>query len=166
MKRASFSKRPARWVLGATVLVAALTAVACGNSMKFSPTQPDWPLVEPQSGRSLQISGTLVAEQGSCLEATVLFDGQEIEGARVICAKAKGCATLKMQASLITDVGHHTISFQVLRQSAEVVDYMAKGAILVSRDGLALGGVTLPLGPTPASLNPGGMVSFEFELRN
>lgn len=145
---------------------ASLTAVACDSSVSFNPTAPEFPFAEPGSGRNLQISGRLVTEQGSCLEATVLYDGMELKKARAACPKASGCAKLELEASLLSTSGHHTISFQVLRQSAEAVDYRVEGSVLVRRQGMALAGDTIRLRPTSARLRAGEMVTFEIEFRN
>jgi hypothetical protein len=139
-----------------------LTVVACGD-VNVGPVAPEWP--DPEPGiRTLQISGELRAEEGSCLEATVLYDGQEAAGARVVCAKARGCATLELAATVRSWAGHHTISFQVLNQSQNAIDYLAEGTVVVDREGISLGGTSLPLKPTHAKLRKGGVVSFEIDL--
>jgi hypothetical protein len=58
------------------------------------------------------------------------------------------------------------ISFQVLQQSQDVIDYIVEGSVLVDRDGLGPGGVTIPLGPTYASLRPGDVVTFDIQFGN
>ena len=166
MKRVKLSSRPLHRVLGLLVFVVALSAIACDSNVKFSPTQPDWPLAPVESDRSLEISGHLVAEQGSCFEATILFDGEELRGARSECAKAKGCAKLDLDAFVRSPEGHHTISFQVVRQSEEAIDYLVDGAVRVSREGIGLGGAGLALGPTRVRLQAGDLVTFEFEISN
>lgn len=161
MKRATFSRRSASRALQVVLCAAVLTLAACDNDVNFSPTAPDWPPVTPVGERSLQISGSLTAEPGSCLEATILFDGVELAGARSVCPEPGGCATLTLTAVTSSSSGWHTISFQVLDQSAAAVEYLAQGEVLVTRDGLGLGGVRMGLGPELATLRPGESVSFE-----
>ncbi len=163
MKRTSFSSRPAPRTLLALICASALMAVACDNDATFNPVVPDWPNPVP-SGRSLHISGTLEARDGRCIEATVLYDGVELAGARSRCPGAQRCAKLELDAFTRSTSGRHTISFKVLHQSQEVVDYLAEGTVLVDRDGLALGGAYMPLRPTSATLRPGGAITFEINF--
>jgi len=168
MKQVRFPSKNGRRALRALVGVAALTGLACDNSMNFSPTAPDWSdwPTSAAGTRNLQISGTLEIEGGACLEATVLYDGRELRGARSRCPQSPGCARLELEASTPSETGRHTISFQVLRQSQEVLDYVAEGTVRVSREGVALGGVAMSLGPKPARLEAGEAVSFEVEFAN
>jgi len=144
-----------------------MTTLACDNSVNFkAPTMPewpdwqDWPAGVPGT-RTLQIEGALAIQDGGVLEATVLYDGLEVPGARSHCPQPAGCAELELEASVRSATGNHTISFLVLQQSRETVDYVAGGTVVVSREGLALGGVAMPLGPTHARLEAGGAVTFE-----
>ncbi len=82
------------------------------------------------------------------------------------CPDVSGCAQLELTAAAHSASGHHPISFQVLRQSTEAVDSLAQGTALVSREGLSLPGVTIPLGPKHARLRAGGVVTFEIEFRD
>lgn len=172
MNRANSCPSFPRRVLGVFACLAALTAVACDNDVNFNPTRPSVPFVPTWSngaiaeGRNLQIAGTLTAEQGTCLAATVLFDGEELSGARTTCPQASGCATLKVAARVQSDAGRHTIAFQVLRQSPEAVRYRAEGTARVTRDGLPAITLTLPLGPTRTLLRAGESVSFDVEFWN
>jgi len=164
MKRAifsTFSSRSASRALQVVLWAAVLILAACDNDVNFSPTAPDWPPVTPVGERSLQISGSLTAERGSCLEATILFDGVELAGARSVCPNPSGCATQTLSAVTQSSSGRHTISFQVLDQSAAAVEYLAQGEVLVTRNALGLGGVRIGLGPELATLRPGESVSFE-----
>lgn len=52
MKRVDFAGRSNHWTLLALACVAALTAVACDSSVKFSPVAPEWP-----EGRLSMVSG-------------------------------------------------------------------------------------------------------------
>jgi hypothetical protein len=140
-----------------------LAAVGCDNDVEFGSLTPQW--TNPALGeRALQIAGSLEARDGSCLEATILYDGKELVDARAVCPGFSECARLELEAITRTLDGHHTISFQVLRQSEEVIDYLVEGTVLVTRDGLSLGGVTMPLEPTRASLRAGDVVTFDIEF--
>lgn len=166
MKRTGLSSEKGRRALRAlgAVAAAALTTLACDNSMTFkAPTFPDWPdgPFSPPGLRTVQIHGVLEVADGTCLEATVLYDGRELAGARARCPEPSGCAQLELGATVRSEAGHHTISFQVLDQSRERVDYIAAGSVLVSREGLSLGGAAMPLGPAHARLEAGGAVDFE-----
>ncbi len=169
MKQGTFFGRPAsraRWSLFWGILVcAALAAAGCSSDVTFSPTTPVWTNSVSEI-RTLNISGILSAETGACIEATVLFDGQELPGARVLCPDPKGCAKLELEAVAYSPTGYHTISFQPIRQSKEVVRYVAQGTALVSRDGLSLPGASLNLGPSRARLRAGETISFPVELRD
>ena len=171
MRRASFSSENGRRALRALagVAVVALTTLGCDNKMTFeAPTMPDWsdwPASVPGT-RTLQIEGALEIQDGGVLEATVLYDGLEVPGARSHCPQPAGCAELELEASVVSATGNHTISFQVLRQSQEVIDYRAEGTVLVNREDVNLGGVPFRLGPRHAQLEAGGAVTFEFGLRN
>jgi hypothetical protein len=150
------------------VAVAGLSGLACNNRTDI--TGPDlgeweWPVGVPGT-RSLQISGVLEIQDGAVLEATVLYDGQELAGARSRCPERSGCAELELEASVLSATGHHTISFQVLRQSQEVIDYRAEGTVLVTREDVNLGGVPIRLGPRHARLEAGGTVTFDIQFAN
>ncbi|MEJ2085114.1 MAG: hypothetical protein P8Y44_05465 [Acidobacteriota bacterium] len=163
MKKSNFSETiaaPAAWIL---LLAATLIASACDNSVNFTPTAPVWTDVD--SGvRALVISGELKADDGACLEATVLYDGEELVGARSICSKSAGCKRLQLEAQTYSASGHHTISFKVLRQSRKAVNYEASTSILVTRENIALGGATLQPQPTQARLRAGESVSFDIDF--
>lgn len=164
MMKAMMPGRRVHVLVGALVWVAAMSAVACDNSVKFSPVQPEWPLEPIGSARNLQISGSLVAEDGSCVEATILFNGKELPGARAECATPNGCERIWLEASTTAKAGHHEVAFRVLRQSAEEIDYKVRGAVRFSSVGLGFGGAGLPLGPERARLQAGDEVIFELEL--
>jgi hypothetical protein len=169
MKRATFYSR---WALLVLVGAAALTLVACDNDVNFNPIAPAFPRLPTSPdptpmgpGRNLEIFGTLTAERGSCREATVLYDGRELAGARTVCPKVTGCAKLELSAVVNSTAGHHTISFQVLSQSSDPVDYLAKGRVRVSQEGLAMV-TTIRLDPTRATLRPGESVNFGVDFLN
>ena len=71
---------------------------------------------------------------------------------------------LDLGAVAYSPTGYHTISFQILDQSKDVVGYVAEATVVITRDGLSLGGVTGNLGPTHDRLRPGDKVSFPIEL--
>ena len=152
-----------RCVLACT---AALTFVACESEMNFNPTQPTFPNFSNLGEmRDLEIVGTLEAEGGSALEATILYDTFEIAGARSACANARGCSRLELFATVRTLPGPHTISFQVLNQSMEAIDYRAQGTVRVRRDGLGWV-ATLPLDQKRVTLRSGERVDYDIEFTN
>ena len=164
MRRAIRSSKNASRALRALVGVAALGALACDNSVSFTgPTVPESPVGSRAGIRNLQIYGSLEARDGAFLEATVFYDGVELAAARSRCPEP-GCARLELQAQTPSPSGHHPISFRVLRQSRETLDSVGAGRVLVLREGVMLGGATLPLGPVRADLAEGGAVSFEVEF--
>jgi hypothetical protein len=168
MRGASFWSEIGHRALRALVGLAFLTTLACDNSMNFNPAAPEWP--DWSQGvpgtRTLEIQGTLGIEDGAVLEATVLYDGLEVAGARSSCPRPAGCGELELEASVVSATGNHTISFLVLRQSREISDYHAEGTVRVSRENVNLGGVPLRLGPTQASLEAGQAVTFEIQFSN
>ena len=152
-----------RWALGSLVALVAFVSLGCDNSMSFNPAAPEWPDWPANVGtRNLQIQGTLGAQYGAIFEATVLYDGLEVPGARSRCPRPAGCDVLELEASFGSLNGHHAISFQVLRQSQDVIGYRAEGTVVVSRDKVDLGFVLpIRLGPRDATLESGGAVTFD-----
>lgn len=149
---------------GLLALIAAVTVVACGD-VNFDLTRPVTPIYT-SSGvglRTLEISGSLTAAHGTCFEATVLYDGLEIAGSRVVCSDAEGCRKFNLTAVTSTDSGRHTISLRIIRQSRELIDYRAEIAIRISREGLPF---VLPISPEPvrATLQAGQEATFEIEF--
>lgn len=154
-------------ILLAALPLLVLGLTACDNEFHVGPTEPLFPPIVPNQGglRTLDINGVLIADRGTCLKATILFNGQEISGARAQCASAGGCAELSLAGYVEAPVGDHTITFKVLRQAAEFEDYLASGHVQISRPSIDLGNpVSLTLKPTRASLQAGEGVSFEFRL--
>jgi hypothetical protein len=145
-------------------LAATLALAGCDNRVSFSPTVPPVPNITPLAERTLEISGSLTAEGASCLEATILYDGNELAGARAKCPNPGGCASLHLSAKTLSVEGQHTISLQVLRQSTETVRYVGEGMALVFREGLPWVGVPIRLGPTDAALQAGESVSFGIDF--
>jgi hypothetical protein len=143
--------------------------MGCDEAMSFNPVAPSFDFSTPGTTlagvRSVEITGSLTARDGSCIEATILYDGRELPGARTACAAANGCARLDLTGVVQSTSGRHTLSFQVLRQSTEAVDYLAEATILVSRDGLAMV-LTLALEPTQAALRAGDAVTFAVDFRD
>jgi hypothetical protein len=148
------------------LLLYSLALAGCDNEMTFSPVAPSF---DPSSAlgplRSVDIIGSLTAEDGSCIEATILYDGRELPGARTVCSKASGCARLDLTGVVQSTTGRHTLSFQVLRQSSETVDYRAAATIVVSRDGLPMT-ASLTLEPARSALRAGEALTFDFEFQN
>ena len=157
---------PARCARGLLVLMAAAVALACGD-VSFDLTRPLFP-IDTSTGiglRTLEITGSLTAAHGTCFEATVLYDGVELEGSRIVCSAAEGCSRLDLSAVTDTESGRHTISFQVIRQSRDAIDYRAQLRIRISREGLPF---ELFLTPDPirALMVAGEVVTFEVEFTN
>ena len=168
MRRASFSSKNGRRAAKALVGLAILTSLACDNSMNFNPVAPQWPDWQnlTPGTRTIEIDGTLQVQDGALYEATVLYDGLEVPGARSHCPDPAGCTSIQLEATFLTATGHHSIAFQVLRQSREVVDYRAEGTVVVSRENLDLGFEfpPIPLGPSNASLAAGDAVIFDIHF--
>lgn len=152
----------------ARVLVgmACFGALGCDNSMSFNPTAPQWPDWNSSlaGARSLEVDGVLRTPDGSLLEATILYDGLEVPGARSRCANPAGCSQLELAATFLSASGHHTIAFQVLRQSHEIADYRAEATVRVTREGVSLAGYPMRLGPKVATLAAGEAVSFDIQF--
>lgn len=149
------------------MLLPGLVLVACDNQLNITPTAPTFTDFTANVGgiRTVSISGRLVAEQGSCIKATILFNGQEIDGARSRCNDAQGCAELELAGEIGTPPGHHTITFKVLRQSAEIEEYQATGRIEISGADLNLPEpVSINLQPKWAALQAGEGVTFKIAL--
>jgi hypothetical protein len=165
MKKLLAPRKPHSRLLA--LLLPGLVLVACDNSLNISPTVPTFTEINTNIGaiRTLEISGTLAAAQGSVIKATILFDGQEIEGARSRCQELDGCGELELAGVISAFPGHHTITFKVLRQEAELEDYLASGIVEIFRADLNLPEPAhLDLPPTPASLHAGEGVGFEIDL--
>ena len=172
MKRINFLNSPKRRAIQALVCAAALMVVACDNDVNINPVAPAFPLLAEfpdvttaGPGRSLEILGSLTAEQGACIEATVLFDDEELAGGRTVCSAASGCAKLELSAEVRSSSGNHTVSFKILSQSPEPVEYLAEGRVLVHQEGLPFV-TTIALEPTRATLRAGESVSFDVGLLN
>ena len=112
MKQITFLSKPARWALQILVWTAALAFVACDNDVNFNPVAPAFPnraafpdVTTAGPNRTLEILGSLTAEQGACIEATVLYDDEELEGGRAVCSDASGCAKLELSAEVLSTAG-------------------------------------------------------------
>ena len=167
MKRINFLNSFRRRALQALVCAAALLVVACDNDVNFNPVAPAFPrlaeftdVTTVGADRNFEILGSLTAVNGACIEATVLYDDEELAGGRRVCSAASGCAKLELSAEVRSTGGNHTVSFKVLSQSAEPVEYLAEGRVLVSREGLPFV-TTIGLDPTRATLRAGESVSFD-----
>jgi len=153
----------------ALAVLGVVALAGCSSEMNFSPTAPapqaPRPYSSPGALRTLSIIGSLTPQQGSCVEATILYDGQELGGARAVCGETSGCARLDLAGVVRTASGHHTISFQVLRQSPEAVEYVAEATVRMSRDNLS-SVVTLGLEPARQTLRAGETVTFDVDFRD
>jgi len=139
------------------LLAAALTSFACSGEVNV--TAPEFPTFTSE-GQGFHVAGTLTAVEGSVREATILFDGREMLGARAFCAKSGGCNELYLDAATFgATSGEHTIAFQVLRQSSSRVKYKVEGEIAPDLDTAD----NIALGPARATLEAGESVIFEFE---
>jgi len=165
MKKLLAPRKPHSRLLA--LLLPGLVLVACDNSLNISPTVPTFTEINTNIGavRTLEISGTLAAAQGPVIKATILFDGQEIEGARSRCQEIEGCSELELDGVIGAFAGHHTITFKVLRQEADFEEYLASGIVEISRADLHLPEPAhLDLPPTRATLQAGEGVRFEIDL--
>lgn len=99
-------------------------------------------------------------------EATILYDGRELAGARTTCPHPGGCAELELAVTTPTTAGHNTASLRMLRQSEDAMDYVAMGTVLVSREDLSLKGVVIDLSSTHATLRAGDSVTFDLHFRD
>ena len=160
MHRSYRPPRPGRRVLRLVMLLAATLALgACDHDIDITaPRIPD-PTPGPDN-RTLEISVNLTALDGSCVEATLLWDGVELPGAHRSCAE--GCTRLDLTASTPRSEGVHTLEVQVLRQSPAAVDYMVAGDVVIA-GGPRLG-FSMPLGPTHQTLRVGESVSYQLEF--
>lgn len=151
-----------------TTLICGAGLVACDNQINVKgPTFPEFdPQIEPVW--TLNVSGTLVADAESCVRATILFDGQEIQGAKTRCDQDGGCAELVLSGSIAALEGPHTITFQVLRQKTEEDNYLAYGSVTADRADLNLNfnEVMLNLEHRRASLQQGEGITYEFNLQD
>ena len=138
------------------LVAAALLSIACSGEVNV--TAPEFPTFTSQ-GQGFQVSGSLAAVDGSILEATILFDGREMLGARAFCANPGGCNQLYLDAATFgATAGQHTIAFQVLRQSSSRVKYDVEGEIVPDLATVA----HIALGPQRATLEAGDSVAFDF----
>jgi len=163
MKRAFWTGNP----IGRLTAAAFVLALAgCDAGVEVNPAGPSYtPFAPLDSERSVEITGRLIAQDGTCVEATILYDGRELPGARAECASAHGCDWLELSGSVRSGEGHHTLSFRVLRQSRQTVEYRAEATVRVRRDGLSFT-ATLPLEPARARLQSGESVSFDVHFSN
>ena len=150
-----------------TAVLAALGLVACDNELNISPTAPSFIDVDAnvEALRTLHIHGSLNAETGSCVRATILFDGLEILGARTRCADSDGCEEIALEGVISAFAGRHTITFQVLRQADPVQDYLAAGEVEITRAGIDLPDpARLELAPVREELSAGQGVTYTIDL--
>ena len=89
-RRAEFLIQRATRAVKVLVGLACLTTLACDNSVSFNPVAAQWPdwTSSLAGARTLQVDGVLQIQDGSLLEATLLYDGLEVPGARSRCSNA------------------------------------------------------------------------------
>ena len=166
MKYKDLNRIPHLAMLAALVCGVGLTA--CDNQVNVTgPTFGDFnPQIDPIW--TVSVAGTLVADGASCVKATILLDGQEIQGARTRCQQVGGCAELELSGVIAAMEGHHTITFQVLRQRAEQDTYLSYGSVSADRADLNLGfnGVMVNLEHRRAVLQQGEGITYEFNLQD
>jgi len=166
MTRFIFHRRAAWWCRGALAGVAGLLAVGCGDINFNTPTTPTWTFPGSGAGiRTLQITGSLTAEQGTCIEARVLYDGRELPDSRTVCPDEAGCVRLDLSGETTTGAGRHTLSFQVLRQPDGATAYVADVSIRLTREGLSF---VYRMSPDPVrkTLRAGDTVSFQLSFQD
>jgi hypothetical protein len=150
-----------------TAVLTALGLVACDNELNISPTAPSVIDIDAnvEALRTLHIQGSLRAATGSCVRATILFDGQEILGARTRCPDPDGCAEIALEGVISAFAGRHTITFQVLRQADPVQEYLAAGEVAITRAGIELPNpAELELAPLREELSAGQGVTYTIDL--
>ena len=143
--------------------VLAATLLSCGGGS--SPTAP--PAVF-----SVLIAGGFVTIDGGLLEATILFDGVEVEGARIACPFTAGCATRDLNGTTTASAGRHTVSFQVIRHTRSRdgqpfdgrIEYTVLGQVVVSR--LGSPGQSIGLPERTQRLGPGESVDYTITIEN
>lgn len=147
-------RRPAAVLV---ILVATLALGACDHDIEITAPEFPGPTSTPvtSADRTLEISVTLTALEGSCVEATLFYDGVELAEAHRTCAE--GCARLELSALTPRTAGEHTLEVRVLRQSRDAVDYRVAGEALIIGSTPRL---SIPLGPTQETLRAGESVSY------
>ena len=144
------------WVI--VLLATALAAIGCGDNINV--IEPPMPIEIPEA-RAVQVVGILDAETGGCTEATILYDGQEISGARTECATSSGCTSLEMESDYLRSMpGLHKVAFQVIHQSQPQVRYTVRGEVSVLLDP----DVRIQLGPREVTLSAGESVTFNIVM--
>jgi hypothetical protein len=63
---------------------------------------------------------------GGVLEATVVFDGEELPNARETCFSELGCTPFDLDAMLQVQRGRHTVSFQIIRHTRNLRPYAGR----------------------------------------
>ncbi len=160
-----------RSLLTFLLLTTAITFAACDGSVNVTgpqlprlpavPPAPPSPLPTPGVFQYVDVFGTLRAEDGTCLEATVLYDGQEMGFSRVSCPQPGGCTLLELRGgSIALSAGQHTVGFRILNQSPAVVEYLVDATVVIE----TLKGPieTLDLGSKRVTLHTGQSVTFTF----
>ena len=139
------------------VVLSGLTSLGCDKHINV--TEPYIPGPEADSDAVLVV-GTMTAAQGSCSEATSLFDNKELEGARTECGDEGGCTRLVLESDVFTTrPGSHLVAFKVVEQSEARVEYTIEGEVSAPHDPSS----RVPLGPVTAELSPGEQYRFRVD---
>ncbi len=156
MKQAMKFRNPAPALGALLVLTAALALFACDSDVDITGPQP--PELPP--GTVIYLTGTLISEDGSCLEARLLYNGKHVGRNSCQSGPGRDCTEMRLAGYSDKGSGLHTVELQVLRQDPAAVIYKAE---LEVRD-RPFGPLELSLGPTRETLREGEGVTFEFEL--
>ncbi len=163
MRKKGYSVSGSRWGLLPLLLVAICALTACDNDLIVSPTVTGID-ISPGPIESVAVIANLSTAEPVCQEATLLYDGQELDGARATCVEASnGCSELQLDAIAPAEPGSHTIGIEVLRQKRATATYEISGEVLVSRSGIPPL-VVLTLEPRVRELQVGDRVTYEIYI--
>jgi hypothetical protein len=138
-------------------LASALASFGCDNNINV--TEPHLPGAEVGS-EAIVVVGTMSSQQGTCNEATLLFDREELEGARTECAEPSGCTQLELESDFfVTRAGTHTVAFKVLSQSDSFQEYTIEGEVMAPLNPYN----RIQLGPVTTTLSPGDKYTFRID---
>jgi hypothetical protein len=148
----------------ATALLGCLLLSGCGGDGGSStPTTPTTP--PSSSSLVIGIGGALSSPSGAPLEATLLLDGREIQGARITCQFTAGCPAILMNPGNLLEItpGQHTVSFQLIRQAASGrMPYSTSGLAIVRRGAATVQNITLV--ERTANLIPTESISYQITV--
>lgn len=163
MKKQGLENSVSRCASLALLVIAATPFTACDNDLIVSPTVTGIDL-GPGSIVGVTILANLRTENRVCQEATLFYDGQELEGARTLCLdSADGCAALQLEASAPIETGSHAIGIEILRQRSALSTYEIDGEVLIGRSGIPPV-MVLTLEPRVRELQIGERVTYEVHI--